>query len=208
MLIFVNYWRRSCFMHLRFVFPLPFILGTLSAFWIFSCPRGNHNGLPGDECSLFCQCKSPAVCEAFRQRCATPSGYNEVCHLTKPCGGGLTCQPGVQRCFNSPRQLFEPCSLGYPCDSGLSCAPGIQVCYNHPRLAGQPCSIGFPCAAGLSCQPGVQKCFHKPRLANEPCSAGFDCIPALSCSLCGRLLATCQMSQVPAFSKQVRHREP
>lgn len=184
---------------------LVFLLGTTSALWPFSCPRGNHNGVSGDECSVFCQCKFPAVCEIFRQRCAGPSGYKESCHWTKPCKQGLSCQPGVQKCFNVPRRLHEPCSLGYACGQGLSCAPGFQACYNHPRLAGQPCSVGYPCAPGLSCHPGIQKCYHEPRLENEPCSAGFGCAPSLSCSICGRvLLATCQMARVPSFSNQVR----
>jgi hypothetical protein len=191
-------------MNLQFFIFLPFIFNTLKAFWLFSCPRGNHHGEPGDECSAFCHCKSPAVCVAFRQRCVAPSRYKESCHWTKPCGTDLTCQPGVQRCFHTPRQRHEPCSLGFPCGPGMSCAPGFQVCFNHPRLAGQPCSVGYGCAPGLSCQPGVQKCYHNPRLENEPCSVGFGCARSLSCSLCGRLLATCQMAQVPAFSKQVR----
>jgi hypothetical protein len=193
-------------MNFKFVTFVSFLVITVNALWLFSCPRGNHKGVPGDDCSVFCQCKSPAVCEAFRQRCVAPSGYQKSCHWTKPCKKGLTCQPGVQRCFNSPRKLDEPCSLGFPCDSGLSCAPGFQVCYNHPRLAGQPCSIGYVCAHGLSCQPGVQKCYHEPRLEGEPCSTGIGCARSLSCSLCGSLPATCQMAQLPAFSKQVREK--
>lgn len=176
----------------------------VSSLWLFSCPRGNRNGMPGDECSAFCQCKSPFVCEAFRQRCTRLSNYKETCHLTKPCERGLSCQPGIQRCFNAPRQLHEPCSLGFRCASGLSCAPGFQQCFNHPRLAGQPCSAGYPCKPGLSCHPGVQRCYHTPRDENEPCSLGFGCPRGLTCSLCGGVLATCQLSQVPAFSEQVR----
>ena len=189
---------------LKFLLFLQLFFKIGDSFWLFSCPRGNHEGRPGDTCSLFCQCKSPTVCEAFRQRCVEPSGYQESCHWTKPCREGLTCQPGLQRCFTSPRRLHEPCSLGFPCAAGLSCAPGIQVCYNQPRLAGQPCSVGYACAHGLSCQPGVQKCYHKPRLESEPCSAGFGCARSLSCSLCGSPVAVCQMSQVPAFTEQVR----
>lgn len=173
------------------------------SFWLFSCPRGNHNGRPGDDCSAFCQCQSPFVCEAIRQRCNTLSTHNEVCHLTRPCAGGLSCQPGIQRCFNSPRKLHEPCLLGFPCGPRLSCAPAFQVCFDHPRRAGQPCSTGYPCKLGLSCHPGEQRCYHVPRLEREPCSLGFGCSGGLSCSLCGTLLATCQLSQVPVFSEQV-----
>lgn len=179
------------------------MLKNVQSFWLFSCLHGNHHGRPGDGCSVLCQCKSPNVCEALRQVCVEPSRYMDTCHLTKPCAVGLSCQPGLQRCFNNPRSLHEPCSLGFSCSSGLSCAPGFQACFHHPRRAGEPCSAGFPCATDLSCHPGLQKCYHKPRLENEPCSAGFECASTLSCFLCGRLLATCEMARVPSFSKKV-----
>jgi hypothetical protein len=44
----------------------------------------------------------------------------------------LSCQPGVQKCYNSPRQAGEPCVAGYPCGSGLACAAGSQICYTLP----------------------------------------------------------------------------
>ena len=67
------------------------------------------------------------TCEAGVQRCARPGEYGERCHVTKPCGSGLTCQPGVQKCFHVPRRHGEPCVAGYECGAGLSCEPGVQV---------------------------------------------------------------------------------
>ena len=67
------------------------------------------------------------TCEAGAQRCAPPGQYGERCHATRPCGSGLTCQPGVQKCFHVPRRHGEPCVAGYECGPGLSCEPGVQV---------------------------------------------------------------------------------
>ena len=137
-------------------------------------------------------------------------GLGEGCSAFHPCGDGLSCQPGSQKCYHKPRQSGEPCSLGYSCGSGLSCQPGSQRCYHKPRTEGEPCSAGYgcgsgltceagtqkcvgpgkvgdachltkPCGSGLSCQPGVQKCYHSPRLAGEPCVAGYGCGPNLQC---------------------------
>ena len=50
------------------------------------------------------------------------------------------------------------CSAFKPCGNGYSCQPFVQKCYNSPRLEGQPCSAGFGCGPGLRCVAGVQKC--------------------------------------------------
>ena len=100
---------------------------TAVAFWFFSCPRGNGLGLPGDSCSVFCHCKSPNTCEAGFQKCRQPARYKERCHATRPCAPGLSCHPGIQKCFHLPRKLHEPCVIGHHCSSGLTCEPGIQV---------------------------------------------------------------------------------
>ncbi len=137
-------------------------------------------------------------------------GLGEGCSIIHPCGDGLSCQPGSQKCYHKPRQSGEPCSAGYSCGDGLSCQPGSQRCYHKPRAEGEPCSAGYgcgsgltceagsqkcvapgkvgdachatkPCGSGLSCQPGSQKCYHSPRADGEPCSAGYGCGTNLQC---------------------------
>ena len=97
------------------------------AFWFFSCRHGNGHGLSGDDCSVFCKCHAPNTCEAGIQKCAAPAKYGMRCHATKPCANGLSCHPGIQKCFHIPRQLSEPCVAGHECASGLTCEPGMQV---------------------------------------------------------------------------------
>jgi hypothetical protein len=52
----------------------------------------------------------------------------------------------------------DGCSFISPCKGAFSCQPGIQKCYNSPRREGQPCSAGFGCGAGLRCVAGSQRC--------------------------------------------------
>jgi len=92
----------------------------------------------------------------------------DTCHLTKPCGSGLSCAPGVQRCYHSPRQEGEPCVAGYGCGGNLTCEAGSQVC-RAPGKLGDACHATRPCGSGLSCAPGVQRCYHSPRQVGEPC---------------------------------------
>ena len=46
----------------------------------------------------------------------------------KQCGCGLSCKPGVHRCYHVPRRFKEPCSFGYSCRHGLYCQPGAHRC--------------------------------------------------------------------------------
>ena len=55
-------------------------------------------------------------------------------------------------------QVGKSCSPFSPCSKGYSCQPLVQKCYNSPRQEGQPCSAGFSCGSGLRCAAGVQKC--------------------------------------------------
>jgi hypothetical protein len=52
----------------------------------------------------------------------------------------------------------DACSFISPCNGAFSCQPIIQKCYNSPRREGQPCSAGFSCGAGLRCVAGSQRC--------------------------------------------------
>lgn len=105
-------------------------LPPVVSFWFFSCRHGNGYGDVGDPCWALCQCRAPNTCEAGVQRCVSPGKLNDHCHLTRPCGRGLSCHPGIQKCYHVPRRLYEPCVAGYECGSGLSCQPGIQVMYD------------------------------------------------------------------------------
>jgi len=55
-------------------------------------------------------------------------------------------------------QVGASCSMFDPCRKGFSCQPIIQKCYNSPRREGQPCSAGFGCGPGLRCVAGQQRC--------------------------------------------------
>ncbi|MCF6252627.1 MAG: hypothetical protein L3J75_15380 [Methylococcaceae bacterium] len=107
-------------------------------------------------------------------------GVGEGCSAFYPCDDKLSCQPFVQKCYNSPRKENQPCSLGYYCESGLTCEAGSQVC-RAPGRAGDACHLTRPCGSGLNCQPGVHKCYNVPRLENQPCSAGYSCGTDLTC---------------------------
>lgn len=115
----------------RWIFVSIFFIATcclrIESFWFFSCPHGNGQGQAGDVCSAFCRCHSLNTCEAGTQRCARPGVQGDRCHVTRPCAAGLSCHPGVQKCFHVPRRHGEPCVAGYECGSGLSCEPGVQV---------------------------------------------------------------------------------
>ncbi len=65
-------------------------------------------------------------------------------------------------------QLGRGCSVFNPCNNGFSCQPGVHRCYNSPRQEGQPCSLGFSCGAGLRCVPGNQVCVSANAPAKGP----------------------------------------
>jgi hypothetical protein len=69
-------------------------------------------------------------------------------------------------------QVGRSCNLFSPCSSGYSCQPLIQKCYNSPRQEGQPCSAGFSCGGGLRCQPGSQRCVKENAAPNALEDAG------------------------------------
>jgi hypothetical protein len=58
----------------------------------------------------------------------------------------------------SATKAGDGCSVFSPCKGAYSCQPIIQKCYNSPRREGQPCSAGFSCGAGLRCVAGSQRC--------------------------------------------------
>lgn len=67
------------------------------------------------------------ACTTLALSLCTPAG--DPCHLTRPCRDGLSCQPGVHKCYHYPREYDEPCVAGHPCAEGLSCAPGRDSCW-------------------------------------------------------------------------------
>jgi hypothetical protein len=69
-------------------------------------------------------------------------------------------------------QAGRGCSIFSPCSAGYSCQPIVQKCYNSPRREGQPCSAGFSCGSGLRCQPGSQTCVTENAANNALEDAG------------------------------------
>jgi len=59
-------------------------------------------------------------------------------------------------------QVGRSCNPFNQCNNGFSCQPLVQKCYNSPRLKGQPCSAGYSCGDGLRCAPVIQKCEDVP----------------------------------------------
>merc|ERR1719219_3245967 len=47
---------------------------------------------------------------------------------------------------------------GYSCADGLSCQPGVHKCFDLPRKLGQPCAAGHGCGKRLKCQAFTQVC--------------------------------------------------
>lgn len=84
--------------------------------------------------------------------------WGESCSAARPCDSGLTCQPGVHKCYSSPRKHGEPCVAGHECGPGLSCHPGVHKCLSIPRAPGEACSAGYPCDADSQCASGEQIC--------------------------------------------------
>lgn len=134
----------------------------------------------GKGCSVFKQCCDGLSCQPLVQKCYhSPRQVGEPCSAGYGCGPGLTCEAGSQKC-RGPGREGDPCHLTRPCGAGLTCEAGTQRC-KAPGRVGDGCHATRPCGPGLTCQPGVQKCFHSPRLEGEPCSLGFECGGALTC---------------------------
>jgi hypothetical protein len=142
-----------------------------------------------------------ALCWAFAiviSLGAAPSfakqGLGEGCSAFKPCGDGLSCQPGMQKCFHKPRKRDEPCVLGHGCGDGLTCEAGTQKCVG-PGAVGDACHLTKPCGSGLTCEAGRQKCVAPARdgescHATKPCGSGLTCMPgSQTCSAAGRPIA-------------------
>lgn len=124
--------------------------------------------------------------DATRRRKCKVDTVGGKCGPLKKCCDGLSCQPGVQKCYNKPRQWGQPCVAGHPCGTNLSCQPGVHKCYNVPRQLDEPCSAGFKCGTDLYCKGGVHKC--KSTLERyDPCARGFD----VNADLCGCEKPTC-----------------
>ncbi len=111
------------------------------------------------------------------------AGYNESCSAGNQCEGDLTCQPGVHKCYNTPRQYGEPCVAGYECGDGLSCQPGLQVCLHDPRWPGEACAAGHPCDVDAQCASATQICERpQERGSGDSCDAVTrQCGNNLSC---------------------------
>ena len=151
----------------------------------YSCQPGVHKCYPkarleGQPCSLGFGCAGGLSCEAGSQVCRAKGKIGSACHATRPCGKGLSCQPGVHKCYPTKRLEGQPCSAGFGCASGLSCEAGSHVCRAKGKV-GDSCHATRPCDKGLSCHPGIHKCYNKPRQVTEPCSAGFSCGKGLVC---------------------------
>lgn len=74
-----------------------------------------------------------------------PAQLGGGCSAACQCGSGLSCQPGSQKCYHSPRQYLEPCSAGYSCGSGMTCMivlgqGGVAKCWVDPPTAGYGCA--------------------------------------------------------------------
>ncbi len=122
--------------------------------------------------AVFCISLAPAT--------TASNSLGRGCSVFKPCDSGFSCQPGVHKCYHSPRREGQPCSLGFECGSGLTCEAGSQVCRGGGEV-GDACHATRPCGSGLTCQPGVHRCYHSPRQEGEPCVAGFPCGNGLHC---------------------------
>ena len=97
-------------------------------------------------CSTAQKCKNKRTegqsCDAVRRvsskRCIVTlvdsSNHQMTYRFYVQCASGLSCQPGVHKCYHSPREFGEPCSAGYGCGSGLSCQPGVQRVRKLPQL--------------------------------------------------------------------------
>jgi hypothetical protein len=68
-------------------------------------------------------------------------GANQNCYVGKPCGEGLTCIPGRQKCHRNSGALDgEACQARYGCASGLTCSTGSDpVCVVEVRPMQQQC---------------------------------------------------------------------
>ena len=79
-------------------------------------------------------------------------GHGEGCSAFCKCASGLSCQPGVHRCYHVPRRLHEPCVVGHPCAPGFSCEAFYHKCYHRPRREGEPCNAYSACQFPLICR--------------------------------------------------------
>jgi hypothetical protein len=115
----------------------------------------------------------------------------DTCHATRPCGNGLSCQPGVHRCYHSPRQYEEPCIAGHECGDGLSCHPGVHKCYHSPRRHKEPCAAGQECGPNLKCAPILQICVYSylPIYNGDACRAIYDPVTAFRAKFLGLTIA-------------------
>lgn len=88
-------------------------------------------------------------------------------------------------------QVGHGCSVFNPCNKGFSCQPGSQRCYNSPRQEGQPCSAGYGCATGLRCVPGTQKCVSAAAPATGVIEKGLSQVGATIPASCPDMALRC-----------------
>ena len=110
--------------------------------------------------------------------------WGESCLLwEESCAPGLSCQPGVLKCFNNPRQFDEPCAAGIECGENLNCHPGVQKCLHVPRGEGEACSAGYDCDVGMQCASGEHICTNVQSRGEgafcdgvtRQCADGYNC---------------------------------
>lgn len=109
-------------------------------------------------------------------------GENCVRYSQLDCRPGLSCDPGVGRCYHSPRREGEPCSGGASngCGDGLTCDPGLRVCKQVGGGVGDGCHATRPCASGLTCVAGSFVC-QAPGGIGDRCDIARPCASGLTC---------------------------
>lgn len=91
----------------------------------YNVPRQANQPCDGDNP---CDKDAGLTCDLSTGRCAAPATEKQSCHASRPCAEGLSCHPGYQQCFPSPRTEGQPCSAD-PDKPELHCAaqtPDLQ----------------------------------------------------------------------------------
>ena len=129
-----------------------------------SCPRGYFRRLA--RCYKNCKSGYTNMGETCHRTLRTLKSSSMTCRSNE------TLDKNTGRCYKQ-QKFGQGCSIDSRCGPGLSCQPGVHKCYHSPRKAGEACSAGYSCGAGLYCQSFLHKCVAKSinYNSNSPCGA-------------------------------------
>lgn len=129
-----------------------------------TCPSGYSKS--GSVCSKACKAGYTNMGLTCHRPLSTLTTSSMTCRSNELLLGS------TGRCYKVQKH-GQGCWADAPCGDGLSCQPGVHKCYNSPRKAGEPCSAGYGCVDGLYCQSFLHKCVPKTidYNSNSPCGA-------------------------------------